>query len=171
MSFDKSIDIGKIGIVKTIDDVIAKTKDNGLGNKNPYDLEDINYNGFGLIVSGVDDIAQSWHIILNTIPGSDPLRAAFGSGVFNYIDKPVNQYEGDFASQIIKDLERWEKRATISQVKRTIYDGKVAAHIEGLFTETNTPIQITVDLSDLSTQNLTEIQKAYADSYQDEAYS
>ena len=131
----------------------------------------IDIQNFGGMVEGAADIAQSWNTILHTIPGSDPLRATFGSGIFNYIDKPVNQYEGDFAAQIIKDLERWEKRATISQVKRTIYDGKVAAHIEGLFTETNTPIQITVDLSDLSTQNLTEIQKAYADSYQDEAYS
>ena len=126
---------------------------------------------FGAMVTGENDIAQSWQVILNTIPGSDPLRASFGSAMFDYMDKPGNQFEGGFAAQVISDLERWEKRATISQVKRTVSEGKVNVHIAGIFTETNTPIQATISLSDLASQDLTAIQKAYSDAYQEEAYN
>lgn len=134
-----------------------------------YD-KSIDINTFGEMVDGIDDIAQSWHIILQTIPGSDPLRPTFGSGIFNYIDKPINQFQGDFAVQIITDLERWEKRATITKVTRTIDNGTVNAKIYGIYTQTNTPIQVTLDLTSLKSEIQTDIQRAYSDAY-NKAYS
>lgn len=131
----------------------------------------IDINNFGAMVEGVDDIAQSWYNILHTIPGSDPLRMSFGSGIFNYIDKPINQFQGDFAAMVIRDLERWEKRAKITQVERTFEEGKVNVKIAGVFTETNTAISVTIDLSDLQNIDLTELQKAYSKAYQEETYS
>lgn len=131
----------------------------------------INIEVFGELVEGMNDIAQSWMTILHTIPGSDPLRATFGSGIYNYVDKPVTQFEGDFASMVIRDLERWEKRATISRVTRIMKEGAVAVEIYGTYTATNTPIQITVDLNDLKNENLSELQRAYSEAYQEEAYN
>jgi phage baseplate assembly protein W len=71
-------------------------------------------------VQGVEDVKQSWGIILSTIPGSIPLQPEFGSNLFQYIDQPVNKAFSEMANTIIKDLERWEKRAKIKRVQKTV---------------------------------------------------
>jgi phage baseplate assembly protein W len=84
-------------------------------------------------VVGIDDIKQSWGIILSTVPGSIPLLPEFGSDLYSYIDKPVNSVFSSLANTIIKDLERWEKRATISKVEKTINISQIIIKIFGIY--------------------------------------
>lgn len=89
----------------------------------------LNINDPATIVDGVDDIAQCIYIILNTVPGSDPLRPTFGSNVYQHLDKPI----GDVQPMLIYDattaIEKWEKRIIVN--KCTIVpngsDGRILA--------------------------------------------
>jgi len=122
------------------------------------------------MLTGVEAIRQSWAIILNTVKGSDPLRPTFGSGIFEYIDKPITLFMGDFISQVITDLERWETRTTISQVKVTLQDNKIALNISGLQKSTGNPLTATISLSNLETMDNSVIKRAYSDAYNNENY-
>lgn len=66
------------------------------------------------IVEGLDDIMQCVYTILSTIPGSDPLRPAFGSNVYQYLDKPLDQVRGNIVYAATVAVERWEKRIEIT---------------------------------------------------------
>lgn len=68
-------------------------------------------------VEGAEDIAQCIYIILNTIPGSDPLRPAFGSGIYRYIDAPTNKVEPRLVYEAITAIERWEPRVTVTRCR------------------------------------------------------
>lgn len=65
------------------------------------------------IVDGAEDIAQCIYIILNTIPGSDPLRPTFGSDVYRYIDAPANKVEPRLIYEAVTAIGRWEKRISV----------------------------------------------------------
>lgn len=67
------------------------------------------------IVEGVDDIAQCIHIILTTIPGSDPLRPEFGSDVYQYLDKPLDIVRGKIIYAATEAIGRWEKRIEVTR--------------------------------------------------------
>jgi len=132
----------------------------------------INLNTSGSYVEGVEDIAQSWYIILHTIPGSDPLRPNFGSDIYQYLDKPNNGFGGGFSSQIIKDLEKWETRCTISQVKPIVGDdNNIKVEITGIYLKTNTKIEATLSINDLISVNNIAKMKAYSQDYNDKQYS
>lgn len=119
-------------------------------------------------VDGYDCIRQSWQIILNTIKGSDPLRQTFGSSLFDYIDKPLNVFEGDFYNTIIQDLENWEKRAKISQLKIKKSGESLYLYIAGVYTETNSKIETTLTIDEIFAQtNL----KSYSNAYNKFSYS
>jgi phage baseplate assembly protein W len=107
----------------------------------------IDINNFGRAVKDIEDIKQSWYIILNTVKGSAPLRPEFGSEIFEYIDKPINSLGGDFVAIVISDLEKWEKRATIQQVEKILTNGRINVKVFGMFTAQNTPISATIDLT------------------------
>ena len=83
-------------------------------------------------VQGVDDIKQSWALILMTIPGTVPLFPTLGSNLFQYLDQPINKAFSGMANTIIKDLEYWEKRATISKVTRTLDGSTIKLMIQGI---------------------------------------
>ena len=128
----------------------------------------IDINNSNSFVEGYNAIKQSWQIILNTIKGSDPLRPTFGSSLFNYIDKPLNIFEGEFYNTIIQDLENWEKRAKISQLKIIVKDEKLLLYVAGIYTETNTKIESTLTISEIFSQtNL----KSYSNAYNKFSYS
>ena len=128
----------------------------------------IDINNAGQMVEGYNDIRQSWQIILNTVKGSDPLRPLFGSGLFDYIDMNLNKFEGEFVSQLIQDLEHWEKRAKIQQLKVKTDGQKLYIYIAGIYTETQNKIITTLTISEIfSTTNL----KSYSNAYSKFSYS
>jgi phage baseplate assembly protein W len=69
------------------------------------------------IVEGVEDIAQCVYNILATVKGSDPLRADFGSDVYLYIDKPMNEIQPLLAYAVTESLQKWEKRIKVKKVR------------------------------------------------------
>lgn len=75
----------------------------------------ININNPSTIVEGIDDIAQCIYVILNTIPGSDPLRPTFGSNVYQYIDRPMNEVQSMLIYGITESIKKWEKRIKINK--------------------------------------------------------
>ena len=114
----------------------------------------INIKTYGNLVDGIQEIYQSWYIILNTIKGSDPLRPNFGCSFFEYVDKPISSLDGAFISTIISELETYEKRATISKVEKIITsDGKISITISGYQISSGNKIDTTISLSDLKIIN------------------
>lgn len=70
----------------------------------------------GQFVTGLDEIKQSIYIILNTIPGSSPLKPTFGCALWKYIDQPIN-VALPFIIKSVKDaVNQWEPRATVKSV-------------------------------------------------------
>ena len=132
----------------------------------------IDINTFGASVEGINDIAQSWYIILHTVPGSDPLRPGFGSDIYQYLDRPNNSFGGDFSAQIIKDLEKWEPRCSISQVKPVVGDNNnIKVSILGIYKATNTVVEATLTIAQLGTVDITTTMRSYSDDYNDKQYS
>jgi len=91
-------------------------------------------------VQGVEDVKQCWAIVLTTVPGSIPLMPTFGSNLFQYLDQPINKAFSALANTIIKDLEFWEKRATISKVTRILDGATIKIMIQGIYTAAKTEI-------------------------------
>lgn len=106
---------------------------------------------FGEMVDGLADIKQCWSIILMTVKGSDPMRPSFGSDIFSYLDRPLTEFEGEFLATIVNDLEMWEQRCSIQQVRRRIVDENIILYITGTYIATTTPIEVSINLTDLYT--------------------
>lgn len=66
-------------------------------------------------VEGAEDIAQCVYVILNTIQGSDPLRPDFGSEIYKYLDKPINDYIPYMILAATRAIEKWEKRIKLTK--------------------------------------------------------
>lgn len=115
------------------------------------------------IVQGIDDIKQSWYIILNTIKGSDPMRPNFGSGMFEYLDKPINIILTDLYLDIITSLEKFEPRAKITKVSLSNQNEIVNIVIEGVYTQTGDIITSTIDVTNLELRK--KMLKSYNKSY------
>lgn len=74
-------------------------------------------NAPGEVVTGLRDIDQAIRIILTTPLGSDPLRPEFGSGLFNYLDWPINRITPHLVRESVDALRRWEPRITVVRVQ------------------------------------------------------
>lgn len=74
---------------------------------------------YGDILQDIADISQSIALILNTVPGSDPLRPDFGSYLFSYIDTPINAAASAIKKTVSFDVERWEPRIRVNRVEVT----------------------------------------------------
>lgn len=92
----------------------------------------INQDNFTQNVKGFEDIKQCWKNILFTIPGSIPLMPTFGCDIWQFIDKPTSDSFGKARNVIIAALEKWETRAKITKVTRTIEGSKVLVNILGI---------------------------------------
>lgn len=125
----------------------------------------IDINVFSSWVEAEADIRQSWDVILHTVPGSDPMRPNFGSNIYQFIDRPVNDFSGKFAAQVIEDLERWETRCTISKVSILVSGKNIEVSIEGVYTPTGDVINATLTIN-IPSQNA-PINKvgSYSESY------
>lgn len=99
------------------------------------------------IVEGVEDITQCIYIILTTIPGSDPLRPAFGSNVYKYLDKPLESVKAQIIYAIIEAVEQWERRIEISRCKVSRNAmGEITITIEGTITSSANQVTITTTI-------------------------
>lgn len=79
-----------------------------------------NINGVGQVVQGLDDIKQCVQIILETVPGSDPLRPNFGCGIYTFIDGPINSIVPDMKKAVVDCLTLFEPRIEKVKVAITI---------------------------------------------------
>lgn len=89
----------------------------------------IGLSGVGSISEGLDDVAQCIDIILRTQKGSDPLRPAFGSNIYQYIDKPVNISIPNIKREIIEAITIWEKRVVIVSITHTLEESHIFFYI------------------------------------------
>lgn len=94
-------------------------------------------NGVGQVVQGLDDIKQCVRIILETVPGSDPLRPNFGCGIYTFIDRPVTSAISDMKKAVIDCLTLFEPR--IEKIKVAI-----TLNVEQLSVSTTYKIKNTV---------------------------
>lgn len=124
---------------------------------------------FGKYVTGIDDIKQSWSIILNTVKGSDPLRPDFGCGIHDYLDKPINSSTSDMVLQVITDLEKYEPRATINSVTITPSNGALTVKIAGTYSSTTESVALVAVLSLVTPVSAST--SAYDVSYNENSYS
>jgi phage baseplate assembly protein W len=101
----------------------------------------------GVIVEGVEDIAQCVYTILTTIKGSDPLRANFGSDMMKYLDRPANEAQPRLAYEVVSALEMWESRINVRKC-RLISDetGKSSIYIEAEVIASAAQITITINV-------------------------
>ena len=68
----------------------------------------------GAVVSGEDDIAQCIAIILGTPLGSNPLRPAFGSNLWSFLDQPGTVAQPGILQEANRAISIWEPRAKIT---------------------------------------------------------
>ena len=72
--------------------------------------------GSGAIVEGIEDVRQCIDVLLRTQKGTDPLRAEFGSDIYQYIDRPVNEVIPNVKRAIISAVEMFEKRVEVVSI-------------------------------------------------------
>lgn len=70
-------------------------------------------------LEGAEDMAQCVYTILTTVPGSDPLRPAFGCGLYKYIDRPATEAQPMLIYEITTAVGHWEKRLKVKKCSFT----------------------------------------------------
>ncbi len=98
-------------------------------------------------VEGIEDIAQCVYLILTTIKGSDPLRPDFGSNVYLYLDKPINEMQPMLVYAVTEALQKWEKRIEVKKCKLEIFGlDKRNVIIEAMVIASSAQITIKVNI-------------------------
>lgn len=133
--------------------------------------QSINQSDFSQNVEGFEDIKQCWTNILYTIPGEFPLLPEFGCDLWQYIDKPNSDSFGKLRNVIIAALEKYEPRAKVTKVTRTVENERIFINLMGIHIETGgeiiaqiTPLEIdenmetkrTIYIGAVNNQNPTE---------------
>lgn len=111
----------------------------------------INENDYTIHVEGIEDVKQSWRRILRTVPGAVRMNPTFGCDLYKYIDFPVTNSFSKAASDIIAALSKWETRATINKITRTVIESRVYINIVGVYVSTGESIITQLDLSTIFT--------------------
>jgi phage baseplate assembly protein W len=78
------------------------------------------------IVEGAEDIAQCLYVIITTVKGSDPLRADFGSDVYQYIDKPLDEIRPSLIYSLTDAIQQWEPRIKVKKITPSVSNGTMA---------------------------------------------
>ena len=107
----------------------------------------VDINDPAAIVEGIDDIRQCIHIILTTVPGSDPLRPEFGSNVYKYLDQPLPVAKPQIIYAVTEAVGRWEKRLEVTKcniIRRTV--DRTTITIEGIVVASADQVTITTTL-------------------------
>lgn len=111
----------------------------------------INENDYTIHVEGIEDVKQSWRRILRTVPGAVRMNPTFGCDLYKYIDLPVTNSFSKAASDIIAAISKWETRATINKITRTVIESRVYINIVGVYVSTGESIITQLDLSTIFT--------------------
>ena len=77
---------------------------------------------FGQVVEGADSINQSILNVLTTRPGSDPFRPAFGSDIWEHIDKPINVAGAGITRAIRNAVALWVPEVVITSLRFAYQD-------------------------------------------------
>jgi phage baseplate assembly protein W len=86
---------------------------------------------FGDVVQGLAEISQAIMVIVTTQRGSDPLRPDFGSDIYQYVDRPMNEAIPRMVKSAYDAINIWETRVTLTRVMPIISaDGSVEFTIE-----------------------------------------
>ena len=67
--------------------------------------------------TNIEDITQCVYTILSTVKGSDPLRPDFGSDIYLYLDKPINEMQPMLVYAATEAVQKWEKRIKIKKCR------------------------------------------------------
>jgi phage baseplate assembly protein W len=95
----------------------------------------------------MEDIVQCVYNILTTVKGSDPLRADFGSDVYLYLDKPVNEMQPALVYSVTEALQKWEKRIEVKKCRLEINEPDIRnIVIEALVTASAAPITLKINI-------------------------
>lgn len=70
----------------------------------------------GQIVTQLDDITQSLHLIATTPRGSVPLLPLFGSDIWQYLDQPIAQATPYVIRDLTLAIAQWEPRINVMQM-------------------------------------------------------
>lgn len=93
---------------------------------------------YGSVVEGLNEISQSVFVILTTRKGTDPLRPTFGSDIYEYLDRPINEAVPRMIKAAVEALEIWEPRVKVTKVGYNLTaDGAVEFTIEWTERTTN----------------------------------
>ena len=98
-------------------------------------------------LADVEDIAQSIYLILSTVKGSDPMRPAFGSDVYTYLDQPINTVAPMLVYEVFDAIGKWEKRLNVTKVNVTQWSfDKKNIEIKGITTVPTAEVVINYSL-------------------------
>ena len=81
------------------------------------------------VAEGVDDIDQAIRVILGTPRGSDPHRPDFGTNLWRYIDRPVDQAVPHVVREVVEALKKWEPRCTLVLVEPATDQSHVTVNV------------------------------------------
>jgi len=92
----------------------------------------------GAVVEEADDIAQCIAVILNTPKGSRAHEPEFGSGLWRYLDYPVNEAIPNIVREAIDALTIWEPRIKLVLVSPKVAGSQITLQIEWKLNEDDT---------------------------------
>lgn len=81
-------------------------------------------------LNGIEDIEQAIRNILTTPKGSTPLRPLFGCGLFDHLDKPLDDVAVHLVLDISQALKNFEPRINVKKVVPHIQDTTVTITID-----------------------------------------
>jgi phage baseplate assembly protein W len=106
----------------------------------------ININNTDEYVEKINDIIQSWFIILSTPVGSVSFLTDFGAELFRYVDLPITKSFAEAANKCVEALTKWEPRTKIKKVTRSINGSQITINVYATYTSTGESIIARVDL-------------------------
>ncbi|SUA58138.1 GPW/gp25 family protein [Oligella urethralis] len=97
------------------------------------------------VVENINDIDQCIRTILLTAKGSDIHRPLFGSDIYQYIDRPIDQAKPYIVREIVEACLRWEPRCVVVRVDTYIEAEQMFIKVAWKLTEDiNEIIHVTV---------------------------
>jgi phage baseplate assembly protein W len=90
----------------------------------------------GEIVTGVADVNQCLYVILTTPRGADPHRPTFGSGLYRYLDHPIDSARPHLVREAVDAIRAWEPRVRVLRVHISLSDlAALQCEVEWTFAE------------------------------------
>jgi len=90
--------------------------------------------GLGQVVQSLDDITQCLRIIVTTPKGTDPLRPDFAVDIFDYIDRPINQFLPRFVRTVTDAIAKYEPRVVLLNVTVQPTQDQTFGRLNGVLT-------------------------------------